>query len=333
LTATALGERFRGRGALVIGGLGLIGSAIARALVDAGADVRIVDALVEGCGGNRANIRGIEDRVETIEGDIRDADLVPALLEERDVVFNLSGKMSHLDSMKNPLEDLEHNCRAQLTFLDACRRLTKPPVVVFAGTRQIYGRPQTLPVDESHPIRPADVNGIHKAAAEEYHLLLGRVYEFPVAVLRLTNTYGPGMRISDARQTFLGVWLRALLEGREIEVWGDGSQLRDFTYVDDVARAFMLAASDPSAYGRALNVGGERPVTLRELAEIAIAINGGGSYRLVPFPQDRLAIDIGSFVTDDSAIRTLLGWSPLVPLEEGLARALAYYREHDAHYP
>lgn len=330
--ATTLGERYRGRRALVIGGLGFIGSAIARALVDAGADVRIVDALVAGCGGNRVNIRGIEDRVAVIEGDIRDAALLPALLEGRDVVFNLSGKMSHLDSMEHPLEDLEHNCRAQLTLLDACRRLTDPPIVVFAGTRQIYGRPESVPVDESHPIRPVDVNGIHKTAAEQYHLLLGRLYDFPVVSLRLTNAYGPGMRIRDARQTFLGVWLRALLEGRDIEVWGDGSQLRDFTYVDDVVRAFLLAASEPRANGRALNVGGERSVTLRELAELAISVNHGGAYRLVPFPDARLAIDIGSFVTDDSAIRELLGWKPLIPLEEGLARALAYYREHGEHY-
>jgi len=234
--------------------------------------------------------------------------------------------------MQEPEEDLQHNCRAQLTLLEACRRIAPPPTIVFAGTRQIYGRPQYLPVDESHPIDPVDVNGIHKHAAEQYHLLYSRLYGIPVAVLRLTNTYGPGMRVRDARQTFLGVWLQALVRGREFEVWGDGSQRRDFTYVDDAVEAFLLAASDPGAHGLAFNLGGERAVTLAELAELAVAANGAGSYRVVPFPEDRRAIDIGDFEADDRKIRDLLGWRPTVTLEDGLARSLAYYRRHGALY-
>src|SRR6476469_1412914 len=258
MTLAEAAEPFQDRRALVVGGLGFIGAAIAKALVDAGAEVLIVDALIAGCGGTYANIAGFADRVSVVEADVRNAAALPALLDGRDVVFNLAGKMSHLDSMEEPTADLQHNCRAQLMLLEACRRTASPPTVVFAGTRQIYGRPQYLPVDESHPIEPVDVNGIHKHAAEQYHLLYSRLYGFPVAVLRLTNTYGPGMRIRDARQTFLGIWLQSLIRGREFEVWGDGSQLRDFTYVDDAVTAFLLAANDPRAQGRPLNLGGER---------------------------------------------------------------------------
>jgi UDP-glucose 4-epimerase len=323
---------FQGRRVLITGGLGFIGGSLARALVKAGADVLILDALIPECGGNYANIASIESDVRVEEVDLREQERLPQLLEDREFVFNLAGHTSHIDSMNAPQTDLQLNCRAQLSLLEACRRVSPAPTIVFAGTRQIYGRPRYLPVDESHPIDPIDVNGIHKAAAEQYHLLYGRVYEIPVVVLRLTNTYGPGMRVRDARQTFLGVWLRALVHGEEFEVWGDGSQLRDFTYVDDAVFAFLEAAVEPDAYGKALNLGGERSVSLQELAELAVAANGGGSYRIVPFPDDRLSIDIGDYIGDYSTIRDLLGWEPRVSLEDGLVRSLEYFREHGAPY-
>ena len=332
MTDAALSARFAGRKALVTGGLGFIGSSLARALVAGGADVVLVDSLSPQYGGNRANIAGIEDDVRVVVADVRDADLLPPLVRDRDVVFNLAGQTSHLDSMRDPFTDLEVNCHAQLTLLEACRSSAPEATVVFAGTRQIYGRPRYLPVDESHPIEPVDVNGIHKAAGERYHLLYGEVYGLPVSVLRLTNTYGPRMRVRDARQTFLGVWLTALVRGREFEIWGDGSQLRDFTYVDDAVDALLLAAGEPGALGRALNLGGERAVSLRDLAELAVRVNGGGSFRIVPYPDDRRPIDIGDYVADDRAIRELLGWRPAVPLAEGLSRSLAYYREHGELY-
>ena len=317
---------------LITGGLGFIGGSLARTLVEAGADVLIVDALIPECGGNYANIAGIENDVRVEEVDLREQERLAPLLRDREVIFNLAGHTSHIDSMNAPQTDLQLNCRAQLSLLEACRRVAPTPTIVFAGTRQIYGRPRYLPVDESHPIDPIDVNGIHKVAGEHYHLLYGRVYEMPVVVLRLTNTYGPGMRVRDARQTFLGVWLRALVRGEAFEVWGDGSQVRDFTYVDDAVSAFLQAAVDPRAHGRALNLGGERGVSLRELADLAVAANGGGSYRIAPFPGDRAPIDIGDYVGDYRAIRDLLGWKPTVPLEEGLARSLDYFRKHGPLY-
>jgi UDP-glucose 4-epimerase len=324
-------ERFRSARVLVTGGLGFIGGSLTRALVQAGADVTIVDALLPECGGNYANIAGIEDAVTICEADLRDADLL-ALLDGCTFVFNLAGHTSHIDSMNAPFTDLELNCAAQLALLEACRRVSPAPTVVFAGTRQVYGRPRYLPVDESHPIDPVDINGIHKVAAEHYHLLYGQRYGFPVTVLRLTNTYGPGMRVRDARQTFLGIWIRDLVQGREFEVWGDGSQLRDFTYVDDAVRAFLDVAGDPSVHGCVFNLGDMRSATLLELADLAVAANGGGSFRVVPFPEDRKPIDIGDYVGDFRAIREAIGWMPYVTLEEGLGRTLDYYRARGALY-
>lgn len=329
MTVTVPG--FDGRRVLIAGGLGFIGSALAHTLVENGATVTIVDSLAPECGGNVANVEGIEDAVTIIRADLRDEGRLPALVDGQEFVFNLAGHTSHIDSMNAPQTDLQLNCSAQLSLLEACRHARVAPTVVFAGTRQIYGRPRYLPVDESHPVDPVDVNGIHKAAAEQYHLLYGRHYGIPVAVLRLTNTYGPRMYVRDARQTFLGVWVRELVQGRPFEIWGDGEQRRDFTYIDDAVTALLLA-TDPRASSRPLNLGDDQSVSLKELADLAVAANGGGTYRIVPFPEDRKRIDIGNYVADYRAIRELLGWRPTVSLEDGLARTLDYYRARGDRY-
>jgi UDP-glucose 4-epimerase len=329
--APELAEYFRNKRVLITGGLGFIGSNLARALVAAGSQVMLVDSLVPEYGGNLANIEGIEDKVNVNISDVRDEYSFRYLVRGNDVLFNLAGQTSHLDSLHDPMTDLEINCRAQLSILEACRRRCPGITIVFAGTRQIYGRPEYLPVDERHPLRPVDVNGINKAAGEWYHLLYGELHGLRVSVLRLTNTYGPRMRVKDARQTFLGVWLRALVLDEEINVFGDGRQRRDFTYVDDAVRALLLAASSERARGAVYNLGGP-PVTLRELAEMMVEVNGGGSYTVVPFPADRKAIDIGDYYGDFSKIRNELGWEPTMPLEEGLARSLEFYRSNGPRY-
>jgi UDP-glucose 4-epimerase len=318
---------FAGARVLITGGLGFIGSSLARELVEAGAEVVLVDSLVPEYGGNRANIRGIEDRVHVNVSDVRDRHSLLRLVEGQDFLFNLAGQTSHLDSMLDPYADLEINCRSQLSILEACRHRNPRVRIVFAGTRQIYGVPQSLPVDERHPIAPVDVNGINKAAGEWYHLVYERVYGIPVTVLRLTNTYGPRMRVRDARQTFLGWWFRLLLAGEELTIYGDGSQRRDFTYVDDAVSAFLLAAARDAASGKVYNLGSSEVVTLKELAELLVEVNGGGSLRLVPFPEERKAIDIGDYYGDFSKIEAELGWAPRVGLREGVARSLEYYRE------
>jgi UDP-glucose 4-epimerase len=325
-------ETYGGRHVLITGGLGFIGSSLARRLVELGSEVVLVDSLVPEYGGNRANIRGIEDRVTVNISDVRDDHSLPSLIRGQELVFNLAGQTSHVDSLHDPFTDLDINCRSQLSILETCRHENPDARVVFASTRQLYGRPQYLPVDERHPLSPVDPNGVNKAAGEQYHLVYGELYGLRCSVLRLTNTYGPRMRVKDDRQTFLGTWLRLAVECEELLVFGDGTQRRDFTYVDDAVEAFLLAGASPEADGEVFNVGGEPPVSLRELAELLVELAGGGSYRLVPFPEERRSIDIGDYFADDSKIRGRLGWEPRVGLREGLERSLAYYREHGSDY-
>ena len=323
---------FAGKRALITGGLGFIGSNLARELVELGSDVVLIDSLVPEYGGLLYNVAGIEDRVTINISDVRDEHSLRVLVRDQDYLFNLAGQTSHLDSMLDPYTDLEINCRSQLSILEACRHENPAVKVVFASTRQIYGRPQRLPVDESHPIVPVDVNGVNKTAGEWFHLLYGNVYGLRTTALRLTNTYGPRMRVRDARQTFLGIWLKLALEGQEILVFGDGAQRRDLTYVDDAVAAFLLAAASDETNGRVYNLGGERDLSLLELAELVVTSAGSGVVSVVPFPADRKSIDIGDFYADWAAIGRDLGWRPTVPVELGLQLTLDFYREHGAHY-
>jgi UDP-glucose 4-epimerase len=326
-----LSEAFRGKRVLITGGLGFIGSNLAERLARAGAQVLLVDSLVPEYGGNPFNISAFADLVKVNIADVRDEYSMRYLVQERDYLFNLAGQTSHMDSMADPLTDLEINCRAQLFILEACRNQNPKIKVVFASTRQLYGRPSYLPVDEKHLKRPVDANGINKMAGEFYHILYNEAFGIPACALRLTNTYGPRMRVRDARQTFLGVWIRRILEGQPFEVW-DGDQYRDFTYVDDAVDAFLLMAQCEQANGQVYNLGGDAPITLHQLADLLIEVNGGGEYVTRAFPEDRKRIDIGSYYSDWSLIRSALGWKPAVGLREGLARTLAYYRENLREY-
>lgn len=322
---------FSGQRVLITGGLGFIGSNLARALVTLGARVSVVDSLVPEYGGNRRNLAGIANRITVHRADVRDWPRLPRLIAGQDFLFNLAGQTSHMDSMADPQTDLDINCRAQLAILEACRRHNPGIRIVFASTRQIYGRPDYLPVDEKHPLRPVDVNGINKIAGESFHLLYARVHGLRASALRLTNTIGPRMRVKDARQTFVGVWIRRLLEGRPFEVWG-GEQRRDFTYVDDAVEAFLLAAARPEAGGMAFNLGGPPPVTLHRLARLLVELNGGGSFTVREFPAERRKIDIGDYYADDRLIARKLGWKPRTDLRTALARTLNFFRAELHHY-
>jgi UDP-glucose 4-epimerase len=263
--------------------------------------------------------------------DVRDQYSFQYLVRGQDYLFNLAGQTSHLDSMLDPFTDLDINCRSQLSILEACRHHNPTVKVVFASTRQLYGKPDYQPVDEKHLLRPVDVNGINKMAGEWYHILYNNVYGVRASALRLTNTYGPRMRIKDARQTFLGIWIKTLLQGQPFEVWG-GEQLRDFTYVDDAVNALMLAALTERANGMVYNVGGHKPVTLKALADLLIDVAGGGKYLTKEFPPDRKRIDIGDYYADDRAIRQQLGWEPKISLADGLRRSIDYFRQNLDHY-
>lgn len=324
-------EPLNGKRILITGGAGFIGSAIARKLLEMDCEVTLIDSFIPEYGGNLRNLFGIENSVRLNISDVRDSHSMKYLVQEKDVVFNLAGQTSHMDSMHDPFTDLEINSYAQLSILEAVRHHNPEAILVFASTRQIYGKPDYLPVDEKHPLRPVDVNGINKIAGEQYHILYHQVYSIRSCALRLTNTYGPSMRIKDARQTFVGVWIRRLLEGKPFEVWG-GEQLRDFNYVTDVADAFIRAASDERANGKIFNLGSDEVVSLKQLAALLVETHGQGTYEVKQFPEERKKIDIGDYYSDCTLIRETLDWAPRMHLREGLASTLSFFKEHGSHY-
>lgn len=323
---------YNGKRVLITGGIGFIGSNLARRLIALGADVTVVDSLIPVYGGNLFNIAGVEEHLTCNISDVRDPHAMAYLVQNQDYLFNLAGQTSHMDSMADPRADLDINAAAQLTILEACRKANPAVKLVFASTRQLYGKPDYLPVDESHPIRPVDVNGINKLAGEWYHLLYNNVYGIRACALRLTNTYGPAMRVKDARQTFLGIWVRSLIEGKPIKVFGDGKQLRDFNYVDDCVDALLMAGASDVANGKVYNLGSREVINLSDLAEMMVNLGYGGTYDLVAFPAERKAIDIGDYYSDFTLISDDLGWAPKVDLKEGLKKTMEYYEENSQHY-
>lgn len=327
-----MNDYFENKQVLITGGIGFIGSNLARRLVNLGAKVTLVDSLIPTYGGNLFNLHDIRDRVSVNISDVRDPYAIAYLVKGKDYLFNLAGQTSHLDSMTDPQTDLAINASAQLSILEACRQHNPTIKIVFASTRQLYGKPDYLPVDEKHPVRPVDVNGINKLAGEWYHLLYNNVYGVRSCALRLTNTYGPRMRIKDARQTFLGIWIRQILEGQPIKVFGDGEQLRDFNYVDDCVEALLLAALSDVSNGKVYNLGSLEVISLKDLASMIINMGYGGSFEIVPFPPERKAIDIGDYYSDFSLIKKELGWIPQTTLQEGLCQTLAYYFSSLNHY-
>jgi UDP-glucose 4-epimerase len=331
-TGVTLHEFYRGRRVMITGGLGFIGSNLAHRLAALGADILLVDSLIPDYGGNLFNLAGIEDRVRVNIADVRQASTMNYLVRDREIIFNLAGQVSHIDSMRDPHTDLEINCESQLTLLEACRHHNPGVKVVYASTRQIYGRPDFLPVSESHLVRPTDVNGINKAAGEYYHLVYNSVFGVRACALRLTNVFGPRQLLRHNRQGFIAWFIRLVLEDREIQVFGDGSQVRDFVYVDDAVSAFLLAGQSEASNGEAYNVGGREPIAHRDLVALLVELAGSGRYRFVEWPAEKKAIDIGSFYADSSRFAQAVGWHPDVSLRDGLARTLAYYRAHMAHY-
>jgi UDP-glucose 4-epimerase len=321
-------QRFAGRRILITGGLGFIGSNLAIRLVEFGAKVTLIDSLIPAYGGNLFNVAPVRDRVTVNVSDIRDVHGLRHLIQGQEILFNLAGQTSHLDSMADPVTDLEINCKAQLTLLEACRSENPTLRIVFASTRQVYGKPDALPVRETNPLRPVDVNGINKLSGEFYHLLYQQVYGLPTVILRLTNTYGPRMHVRDARHGFLGWWVRQIVEDQQLLVYGDGSQLRDFNYIDDCVDAFLVAAVSDAAVGGVFNLGASPQWSLADTAALLCRLNGTGSYRMVPFPPEARRIDVGDYFADASKIAATLGWRPRVALDEGFGRTLDYYRRY-----
>ena len=322
---------YRDRRVLVTGALGFIGSNLCRTLADLGAKVLAVDSLLPDYGGNLFNLAGYEDRVRINIADVR-GHAMSYLVRDQDVLFNLAGQVSHIDSMTDPFTDLEINCRSQLWILEAVRKNNPEVRIVYAGTRQVYGKPQRLPVDETHLLNPIDVNGINKISGELYHLVYHSVYGIRASSLRLTNTYGPRQLIRHNRQGFIGWFIRQAVLGETIQLFGDGTQKRDFDYVDDAVDAFLRAGAMDAADGEVFNLGGDEPVSLLELVKTMLEITGEGAYVFTPFPPERKLIDIGDFYADTTKIRRTLGWAPKMPLRQGLERTIDYYRQHRDRY-
>ncbi len=318
-----------GRKVLVTGGAGFLGANLCHALAIRGARVTALDGFLFGGGANPANLDGAE--VELVRADIREVDL-RSLCEGCEVIFNLAAQTSHMGGQRDPLADIAVNAVAQVRLIQAAREAAPDAIVVHASTRQFYGKPVRLPVDEEHPVNPPDANGVSKFAGEQYWMIEHRVMGRPVVSLRLTNCYGPRLRIRDARQTFLGIWIRAVLEGKSFEVWG-GDQLRDITYVDDVTDAFLRAAATPECYGKTYNIGGAPPASLHDIAETMVRVAGADArYTTREFPADRKLIDIGSYHANDRLFRHDAGWSPDVGLEDGIRRSLEWFRPRLADY-
>ena len=317
---------------LITGGLGFIGSNLARRLVECGNSVTVVDSLIPEYGGNLRNLDNLRDKVVVNLSDVRDPFSINELIKGQDYLFNLAGQTSHLDSMNDPFTDLDINAKAQLSILEACRKNNRDIRIVFASTRQVYGKPQYLPVDEKHPLNPVDVNGINKIAGEQYHLLYNQVHEIRSSVLRLTNTYGPRMRIKDARQTFLGIWIRNLIEKKPIQVFGDGKQRRDYNYVEDVVDAIILAAISESTAGKVFNLGAPDPLSLEETARVMCNQIEDAHYEMIAFPEDRKAIDVGDFICDYSAFSKSFNWNQKVSFNMGIAKSINFFRKQLKYY-
>ena len=326
-----IGQYFENKSVLITGGIGFIGSNLARKMVEFGAKVTLVDSLIPEYGGNLHNLKDIENKLNINISDVRDMHSMKYLVKGHQFLFNLAGQTSHMDSMIDPYTDLDINCKAQLSILEACRENNPEIRVVFASTRQFYGKPDYLPVDEKHLLRPVDVNGINKMAGEWYHHVYNDVYGIRSTSLRLTNTYGPRMRVKDARQTFVGIWIRLLLEGKPFEVWG-GEQLRDFTYIDDAVWAIMLSAANDVAIGKSYNLGGKEVINLHDLAKILVRVGDGGEFSIRSFPGERKKIDIGDYYSNYDLIKKELGWQPEVDIQEGLKRTLKYYKNNLEYY-
>lgn len=325
-------DAYRGKNVLITGGLGFIGSNLARRLVALGTNVTIIDSLIWSYGGNLFNVEDIKDKLSINIGDIRDRYSINHLIRGKDFLFNMAGQVSHIDSMKDPFVDLEINVTSQVSILEACRQFNKGIKIIYPSSRQIYGKPQYLPADEKHPVQPTDVNGININAGEWYHILYNNVHGIRATSLRMTNVYGPRQLVKHNRQGFIGWFIRQAVEGNTIQIYGDGSQKRDLNFVDDVCDALLIAGASEGANGQIYNLGSPEVVSLKELVELLVELSGQGSYELIPWPEEKKKIDIGDYYSSFDKIKNDLGWEPKTPLREGLQKTIEYYKEHLAEY-
>lgn len=322
---------YKGKNILITGGLGFVGSTIAHKLVQFKSKVTILDALLPALGGNWHNIDGIKSKVRVVIGDMRDEELMQKLVRDKELIFNMVGSLSHVDSMRDPYLDLAINCQAHLSLLEACRKKNPKIKILLAGTRNQYGKAQYLPVDEKHPLKPTDINGINCNAQEEYHRLYQDIYGIKFCSLRMSNTFGPRHQMRHPRQGVLNWFIRQIIDGETVLLWGTGKQIRDVNYIDDVVEAFLLCGASQRSWGEVFNLGGI-PISLKEFVEEVIKINGEGKYKVMSYPKDKKPIEIGDYIADWSKIKKTVGWKPRVSLEEGIRRTLLFYKKNKKNY-
>lgn len=323
---------YNGKHIMITGGLGFIGSNLAIRLAGLGSKVVLVDSMIPDTGGNLFNIKPVRSRIVVNFSDIRDEHSMDFLVRDIDLMFNCAGQVSHVDSMRDPYTDLDINARSQMSILEACRKYNPGIKIIFASTRQVYGKPQYLPVDEKHPLNPTDINGINKLAGEWYHVLYNNVYGIKTVCLRMTNTYGPRLLLKHNRQGFVGWFTRQAIDGGRIDIYGDGKQLRDLNYIDDVVDALLISGCNDSLNGKIFNLGNTPPISLSDIARLVVKVAGSGGYRLVPFPQQDKKIDIGHYYASFAKFKDAAGWSPKVSYENGFRRMVAYYRKFKKYY-
>ena len=324
-------EFYKGKKVLITGGLGFIGSTLAYKLIDLDCDVTLVDSLFPDYGGNRFNINGLENKLKVNISDVRDRENMNCLVQDKDYIFNLAGTLSHTDSMKDPFTDLEINCVAQLSILESCRKYNPSVKILFAGTRGQYGKADYLPVDEKHPMHPTDVNGINNMAGEWYHILYNNVYGIRSCSLRLTNTFGPRHQMKHHRQGIINWFIRQIMDGTKVKIFGDGKQIRDTNYVDDVVEAMVLAMATEKTNGQVYNLGGS-PINLIDIVELIIKINGSGSFETIPFPKESKQIEIGDYIADHSKFTNATGWNPKISMEDGIKKTFEYFSKYKNYY-
>jgi UDP-glucose 4-epimerase len=323
---------FAGARALITGGLGFIGSSLALRLVEAGAHVTLADAMIPEYGGNLFNIEPVRDRVTVNFGDVCDRHAMAWLVRGQDFVFHLAGQVSHIMSLTDPFPDIEYNLKGTAVVMEAVRKQAPKARVLFTGTRGQYGPAVRLPVDESAPTNPKGIYEITNLAAEKTVQVYHQAHGVRSVALRLTNVYGPRAQMMHSQYCVVNWFVRQVLDGHPVRVFGDGRILRDFLYIDDCVEALLRIALSEAAYGEVFNVGVDRPTSFRELAEVLTGLCPGSRWEYAPFTPERKAQEPGDFYSDITKIRAAVGWEPTTSLEEGLRRTLAYYRAHRNHY-
>lgn len=322
---------FSGKNVLVTGGTGFIGSSLSHVLVKLGANVTVVDAMLPLYGGNEFNLKGIQEQVKFVEGDIRDEKLMAELVAGKDIIYNFAAQVSYIDSKEQPFLDLDINGKGHLTVLEAVRTHAPEAKVVFSSSRMVYGKILTVPVNESHPTEPLSLYGIHKLLGEKYYQYYWNTFGIPTISVRIPNPYGPRQQMKHSKYSIVGWFVRQAMEGKSITVFGDGSQERDYLYIDDIVDAFLHLTMRGES-GEVYNIGTHERIRFGDMVDAVIESVGNGKKEFVPWPENYEKNETGNYIADTSKIQVVTGWTPQVPLKEGIKRMVDYYKEHKSHY-